>query len=55
MNDDAEDLNQPNAELLHDEVSDEALEAAAHVSTDAAMSIVGAPTVSVLFACCGPD
>jgi hypothetical protein len=54
MNDDIKDLNQPRTELLNAEVSDEALEAAADDPMAAAMSL-GAPTVSVLFACCGTD
>jgi hypothetical protein len=38
-----------------DEVSDAALEAAAGARTDAALSLLGAPTVNVLVNCCGND
>jgi hypothetical protein len=37
------------------EVSDEALEAAASTMRNPAFSFPNAPTVSVLFACCGND
>jgi len=53
MNDHAKDLEQHDEDLFAFEISDEALEAAAETTTKAAMSFVGAPTVSILFACCG--
>ena len=37
------------------EVSDAALEAAAHSLPSAAMSFPNAPTVSIILACCGND
>lgn len=49
------DIDHTDEELLGHEASDAALEAAARATGDAAMSIVGAPTVSVLFSCCGSD
>ncbi len=36
-------------------VSDEELEAAASMTTHAGMTFPSAPTVSILFACCGND
>jgi hypothetical protein len=53
MKDHAKDLDRQDEDLFVCEVSDEALEAAAETTASAAMSIVGAPTVSILFACCG--
>jgi hypothetical protein len=41
--------------ILHFEVSDEALEAAATPRSGAAMSLPSAPTVSILVMCCGSD
>jgi hypothetical protein len=41
--------------VLTFEISDAALEAAADVLPGAAMSFPNAPTVSILFACCGND
>jgi hypothetical protein len=43
------------AQILTFEVSDAALEAAADTLPGAAMSFPNAPTVSILFACCGND
>jgi hypothetical protein len=42
-------------DILTIEVSDEALESAAHAATGAAMSLPAAPTVSILVVCCGND
>jgi hypothetical protein len=53
MKDHARDPEQCDEDLFSLEFSDEALEAAAETTTQAAVSIVGAPTVSILFACCG--
>ncbi len=36
-------------------ISDEELEAAASMTTHAGMTFPSAPTVSILFACCGND
>lgn len=45
---------EPNGEaLLTPAVADDALEAAARPVAGAAMSFPNAPTVSILFACCG--
>jgi hypothetical protein len=41
--------------VLTFEISDAALEAAADALPGAAMSFPNAPTVSILFACCGND
>jgi hypothetical protein len=53
MNDHPRDLEQCDEDIILCEFSDEALEAAAETTASVAMSIVGAPTVSILFACCG--
>jgi hypothetical protein len=42
-------------QILTYEISDAALEAAANTLPGAAMSMPNAPTVSILFACCGND
>jgi hypothetical protein len=55
MNDKAIHLDQTEEKILTYEVSDEALEAAAGTTTGPAFTFAGAPTVSVLFACCGND
>jgi hypothetical protein len=49
------DVEQSDDDVLVFEVSDNALEAAASPTAGAAMSFPNAPTVSVLFACCGND
>ena len=47
---------EPNDEaVLRVEVSDDALEAAASTLRNPAFSFPNAPTVSVIFACCGND
>jgi hypothetical protein len=56
MNDDAA-IVEPNKLLLDDDIfgadlSDAALEAAAHAMPGAAMSFPNAPTVSILVICC---
>jgi hypothetical protein len=48
-------LEPDDEEMLACDVSDEAIEAAANTIPGPAFSIVGAPTVSILFACCGND
>jgi len=42
-------------QILFNDVSDAALEAAADALPGAAMSFPNAPTVSILFACCSND
>ena len=42
-------------QILICDVSDAALEAAAYALPGAAMSMPNAPTVSIIFACCGND
>jgi hypothetical protein len=46
---------QSNADNLTAEISDEELEAAAITTTHAVMSFPSAPTVSVVFMCCGNE
>jgi hypothetical protein len=41
--------------ILTNDISDAALEAAAEAMPGAAMSMPNAPTVSIIFACCGND
>jgi hypothetical protein len=41
--------------VLYFEVSDDALEAAAETLKNPAFSMPNAPTVSILFSCCGTD
>jgi len=48
-------LEADDEEILACDISDEAIEAAANATPGPAFSIVGAPTVSILFACCGND
>jgi hypothetical protein len=55
MKDKAIHPDQTEEKILAYEVSDEALEAAAGTTTGPAFTFAGAPTVSVLFACCGND
>lgn len=55
MNDNPEHPGQSDEDILSREVSDEALEAAAGTTTDAAMSLPGAVTINVLVMCCGGD
>jgi hypothetical protein len=47
------DCTASDEQILTYEVSDAALEAAAAAPPGAAMSMPNAPTVSILFACCG--
>ncbi len=56
MNDNTKDFEQSDEAIVHSEVSDEALEAAASgtpIGAGAAMSFPNAPTVSILVICCG--
>ena len=55
MNDNTRDLERSDEDILAVEVSDEALEAAARVVAGPVMSLPGAPTVSILVACCSND
>jgi hypothetical protein len=55
MSNNTEVLGLSDEGILTFEVSDEALEAAAHATASPAMSLITAPTVSVLIACCGND
>jgi hypothetical protein len=48
-------LEPDDEEILDFDVSDEAIEAAANTMPGPAFSIIGAPTVSILFACCAND
>ena len=53
MNDNSPVLEKADEDILPFSFSDEALEAAASTATIAAVSMVGAPTVSILVTCCG--
>ena len=55
MNGNTKDIEQSDEDILGFEVSDEALEAAASVTTGPVMSLPGAPTVSILVACCSNE
>jgi len=55
MNETSDDCGKSDADILAFDVSDAALEAAASALPGAAMSFPTAPTVSVLFACCGNE
>jgi hypothetical protein len=55
MNDNAKDFEQSDEGILTFEISDEAIEAAASTITGTAFSVLGAPTVNVLVACCSND
>ena len=55
MNDNINGLEQSDEDILIFDVSDEALEAAARATPGAAMSLPGAPTVSILVVCCSND
>ena len=55
MNGVTEDFEQSDEDVFTFNVSDDALEAAASPTAGAAMSLPNAPTVSILFACCGND
>jgi hypothetical protein len=54
MKDNTKDLDQIDEDILTFDVSDEALEAAANIIMDAAMSL-GTPTVNILVICCGDN
>ena len=49
------DRDASDEQVLTFEISDAALEAAADALPGAAMSFPNAPTVSILFACCGNE
>ena len=53
MTDDATEAEPSGEDILTFGVADDALEAAARPAAGAAMSFPNAPTVSILFACCG--
>jgi hypothetical protein len=53
MNGNTQVLEMANEDILAFSFSDEALEAAASTAAIAAVTMVGAPTVSILVACCG--
>ena len=53
MNGITRDSEQNDEDVFTFTVSDDALEAAASPTAGAAMSFPNAPTVSILFACCG--
>ena len=53
MNDNTQVLEKADEDILAFSFSDEALEAAASTAAIAAVTMVGAPTVSILVACCG--
>jgi hypothetical protein len=55
MNSVPNDFEQSDEDVFAFTVSDDALEAAASPTVGAAMSFPNAPTVSILFACCGND
>jgi len=55
MNDNTRNSERGDDDIFACDISDEAIEAAANVAPGPAFSIVGAPTVSILFACCGND
>jgi hypothetical protein len=50
-----QDLDANDAAVLYADVPDAALEAAADTLKNPAFSFPNAPTVSVLFSCCGND
>jgi aspartate/tyrosine/aromatic aminotransferase len=53
MNSNTQVLEKAGEDILAFSFSDEALEAAASTAAIAAVTMVGAPTVSILVACCG--
>ena len=53
MSDNTQVLEKADEVILAFSVPDEALEAAASTAAIAAVTMVGAPTVSILVACCG--
>jgi hypothetical protein len=53
MNDNTQVLEIADEDILAFSFSDEALEAAASTAAIAAVMMLGAPTVSILVACCG--
>jgi hypothetical protein len=55
MNGATKEFDQNDEDFFTISVSDDALEAAASPTAGAAMSFPNAPTVSILFACCGND
>jgi hypothetical protein len=55
MNDNTADIELGSEDILTLEVTDEELEVAASTTTGEAFTFAGAPTVSVLFACCSND
>jgi len=55
MNDKSTVLERSDEDILAVDVSDEALEAAARVTAGPVMSLPGAPTVSILVACCSNE
>jgi hypothetical protein len=55
MNDKFRDPERDDEDILAVDFSDEALEAAARVTAGPVMSLPGAPTVSILVACCSND
>jgi hypothetical protein len=55
MNDTAKDLEPSDDDIVAFDIADDALEAAAGAPADPAVTFVGAPTVSILFACCSND
>jgi hypothetical protein len=55
MNGITRDSDQNDEDVFTFTVSDDALEAAASPTAGAAMSFPNAPTVSIVFACCGND
>jgi hypothetical protein len=50
-----DEREQSDAAILTFDVSDDALEAAASTLKNPAFSMPNAPTVSIIFACCGND
>jgi hypothetical protein len=55
MNSTIENFAANDESILYFEVSDDALEAAADTLKNPAFSMPNAPTVSILFSCCGTD
>jgi len=55
MTDNTKDLDRNDEDIFAFDLPDEVLEAAAVTMPNAAMSFPAAPTVSILFACCGND
>jgi hypothetical protein len=55
MNSVTKEFDQNDEDFFTFTVSDDALEAAARPTAGAAMSFPNAPTVSIVFACCGND